>query len=49
VPAALAELAHTVAMLAEAIAGTDVLDGTIRAAVLSGNAVALLPRLARNR
>ena len=39
--------APTVAMLAGAIAGTDVLDGTTRAAALHGNAAALLPRLAK--
>ena len=38
--------APTVAMLADAIAGTDALDGAARAAALRGNAAALLPRLA---
>ena len=37
--------APMVAALAEAIAGTDVLDHATRAAALSGNAAALLPRL----
>jgi 6-methylsalicylate decarboxylase len=36
-----------VAALAEAIAGTGVLDGDTRAAALHGNAAALLPRLAK--